>query len=61
MSDSEVRFCANCKKKIYPVRTFTKGVVLLLVFFGVLPGIVYYYWKEKKCPECKESNWDATK
>lgn len=60
MSDDSARFCTFCKKKVFPIRTFTKGVVLLLVFVGVLPGILYYYLKERKCPYCKNADWDAT-
>jgi len=46
MSEDSARYCIYCKKKVFPVRTFTKGVVALLLLLGILPGIVYYYWKE---------------
>ena len=54
---SFARFCSNCAKKVYPKKSFSIGVMLLLLFIGILPGIVYYYLKEENCPYCKKKDW----
>ena len=61
MSDEIAKYCTNCEKKVFPIRTFSAGVVIGILLLGVVPGILYYYFKERKCPHCKNSDWDVEK
>ena len=56
---SFARFCINCKKKVYPKKTFSWGVLAILLLIGIVPGIIYYALKNENCPYCKQAEWDA--
>lgn len=58
---SFAKFCTNCKKKVYPKKTFSWGVLLILLLIGIIPGILYYALKNENCPNCNQADWDAEK
>jgi len=46
---------------VYPKKTFSWGVLFILLLIGILPGILYYALKNENCPYCKQAEWDAEK
>ena len=56
--------CPNCDKKseVKPAVRGSLLITLVLLCFGILPGVIYEIWrgskKVVKCPECgKQSDW----
>lgn len=54
--DTDLKYCINCKQIVRQERHFSKGVLLLFLFFGI-PGLLYYFVKDKTCPLCKHEQW----
>jgi len=55
--DPDARFCAFCERSIRPERDFSVGALVVLLFIGIIPGIIYYFLKAPVCPICKHSQW----
>ena len=51
------KFCIVCEKSVLPKREFSTGALLALLVLGIVPGLIYYGIKNKKCPICKNSKW----
>lgn len=54
--DTDLKYCTNCTQLVRQERHFSKGVLLLFLFFGI-PGLLYYFVKGKTCPLCKHDQW----
>jgi len=55
--DPDAKFCAFCERSIRPERDFSVGALVVLLFIGIIPGIIYYFLKSPVCPICKHSQW----
>ena len=55
--DPDAKFCAFCERSIRPERDFSVGALIVLLFIGIIPGIIYYFLKSPVCPICKHSQW----
>lgn len=53
------KWCARCQKSVFPERKFNVGAFVLLLFIGIVPGLLYYALTEKVCPICSKHNWDV--
>jgi len=56
---SHEKWCALCNRAVVPERDLSTGALLVLLLFGILPGLIYYAIKSKTCPICKHDNWVA--
>jgi len=55
--DPDAKYCAFCERSIRPERDFSVGALIVLLFIGIIPGIIYYFLKSPVCPICKHSQW----
>ena len=55
--DPDAKYCAFCERSIRPERDFSVGALVVLLFIGIIPGIIYYFLKSPVCPICKHSQW----
>lgn len=60
---TQMKYCGNCKQWV----TTTKGpsiiITILLLIFGIIPGIIYVVWaatRGGKCPMCGSQNWSMS-
>ena len=61
---SSPRFCNLCNRNVIPSKNFNGVVFLLLLFLGIIPGIIYliyYLAKSRKCPICKSTSFGPAK
>ncbi|MGI0056740.1 MAG: hypothetical protein ACREAK_05125 [Nitrosarchaeum sp.] len=40
-----------------PERDFSVAALVILLFLGIIPGIIYYFLKSPVCPICKHNQW----
>jgi len=55
--DPDAKYCAFCERLMRPERDFSVGALIVLLFIGIIPGIIYYFLKSPVCPICKHSQW----
>jgi len=55
--DPDAKYCAFCQRSIRPERDFSVGALIVLLFLGIIPGIIYYFLKAPTCPICKHHQW----
>lgn len=55
--DPDAKFCAFCERHVRPERDFSVGALIVLLFLGIIPGIIYYFLKAPVCPICKHHQW----
>lgn len=55
--DPDAKFCAYCERSIRPERDFSVAALVILLFLGIIPGIIYYFLVSPVCPICKHSQW----
>lgn len=55
--DPDARYCAYCERSVHPERDFSVAALVILLFLGIIPGIIYYFLKSPACPICKHSQW----
>jgi len=55
--DPDAKYCAFCQRSVHPERDFSVGALVVLLFLGILPGIIYYFLKAATCPICKHHQW----
>jgi len=55
--DPDAKFCAFCQRAVRPERDFSVGALVVLLFLGIIPGIIYYFLKSPVCPICKHNQW----
>ena len=56
--DPDAKFCAFCQRSIRPERDFSVAALVILLFLGIIPGLIYYFLKAPTCPICKHSQWE---
>jgi len=52
-----MKYCGNCKQWITPTKDISTLLLIILLLFGLFPGIIYYLVKPKVCPMCNSQNW----
>jgi hypothetical protein len=55
--DPDAKYCAFCQRMVHPERDFSVGALVVLLFLGIIPGLLYYALKSKTCPICKHHQW----
>ena len=55
--DPDAKYCAYCQRSIRPERDFSVAALVILLFLGIIPGLIYYFLKSPVCPICKHSQW----
>ena len=55
--DPNAKFCAYCDRSVHPERDFSVAALVVLLFLGIIPGIIYYFLKSPTCPICKHKQW----
>jgi len=55
--DPDAKYCAFCERSIRPERDFSVAALVILLFIGIIPGLIYYFLKAPTCPICKHSQW----
>lgn len=55
--DPNAKYCAYCDRSVHPERDFSVAALVVLLFLGIIPGIIYYFLKSPVCPICKHSQW----
>jgi len=55
--DPDAKYCAFCQRSVHPERDFSVGALVVLLFIGIIPGIIYYFLKAANCPICKHHQW----
>jgi hypothetical protein len=55
--DPDARYCAYCERSVHPERDFSVAALVILLFLGIIPGIIYYFLKSPTCPICKHNQW----
>jgi hypothetical protein len=55
--DPDAKYCAYCQRFIRPERDFSVAALVILLFLGIIPGIIYYFLKSPVCPICKHNQW----
>jgi len=55
--DPDAKYCAFCQRSIRPERDFSVAALVVLLFLGIIPGLIYYFLKAPTCPICKHSQW----
>lgn len=55
--DPDAKYCAFCQRLVHPERDFSVGALVVLLFIGIIPGIIYYFLKAANCPICKHHQW----
>jgi len=54
------KFCGNCDQYVTPTKGASLLVTFVLLWFGILPGVVYYLIAHRGggvCPICHGKNW----
>lgn len=57
--DPDAKYCAYCQRSIRPEKDFSVAALVILLFLGIIPGIIYYFLKSPVCPICKHSQWQT--
>jgi hypothetical protein len=52
-----MKFCNNCKQMVEPQKNYNLALLIILLFIGICPGIIYYFIAKKTCPLCNSTNW----
>jgi hypothetical protein len=55
--DPDAKYCAFCQRNVHPERDFSVGALVVLLFLGIIPGLLYYALKAPNCPICKHHQW----
>lgn len=55
--DPDAKYCAYCQRSVHPERDFSVAALVVLLFLGILPGVIYYFLKAPTCPICKHNRW----
>ena len=55
--DPDAKYCAYCQRSVHPERDFSVGALVVLLFLGIIPGLLYYALKAANCPICKHHQW----
>lgn len=55
--DPDARYCAYCQRSVHPEKDFSVAALVVLLFLGIIPGIIYYFLKAPTCPICKHNQW----
>jgi len=55
--DPDAKYCAFCQRSVHPERDFSVGALVVLLFLGIIPGLLYYALKAANCPICKHHQW----
>lgn len=55
--DPDAKYCAYCQRSIRPEKDFSVAALVILLFLGIIPGLIYYFLKSPVCPICKHSQW----
>ena len=55
--DPDAKYCAFCQRSVHPERDFSVGALVVLLFLGIIPGLIYYVLKAANCPICKHHQW----
>jgi len=55
--DPDAKYCAFCQRSVHPERDFSVGALVVLLFLGIIPGLLYYVLKAANCPICKHHQW----
>lgn len=55
------RYCQHCEQDIEPASQYSTLLLVVLLFFGIGPGILYYLYakliKSARCPLCNGTNF----
>lgn len=53
MTSSQIRYCPDCCQNVTVTSGINIGLLIVLLLFGVIPGIIYFCMMHKpKCPRC---------
>lgn len=55
--DPNAKYCAYCDRSVHPERDFSVAALVVLLFLGIIPGLIYYFLKSPACPICKHNQW----
>jgi|SRR6185312_8881662 len=57
LTDPDAKFCAYCDRSVHPEKDFSVAALVVLLFLGIIPGLIYYFLKSPVCPICKHNQW----
>ena len=55
--DPNAKYCAYCDRSVHPEKDFSVAALVVLLFLGIIPGLIYYFLKSPVCPICKHNQW----